>query len=550
MLHPEYIKDMQSSYLLLKGMEGSTLGYGSKMLLYNHIPGLLKVEIRCYDELNVYYYDISGKINIFENFDKLSLKLEDIKNIVNNIINILEGSLEYLLYENDYIIEPEYIFIDPNTKKIFLCHLVGYQVNVQTQISSFIEYLMNKVDYKDEKAVMLVYSLYKESREANCTYEKLLYELNKKVGDDKDIRIDVKGDKDEIANSIHGTQSITLEEDISNYDSMLKRDKDKGNVTRKAFSSELFKKDIFGNGISRKEVPMKKSPRKRGVKNLVHQQKESVINKSTTQHYLHLLPEAIGEEEAMCYSKKTYLLATTSVVTGGILFIIALMSELLHNTFKTQLEPIKVICFLVILGSIEIYILCKLFQDNNKITKMISTVKFEGDNQYESNSGNDSKNQRDCNEIYLHNVIEEGIDSNYEKEISSKDIEDNDKTVNLYEDKDMDIVSDATEALVSFEPKTLLKPLDKDNYKYINLSSFPFLVGKNKKVVNHYFHNNTISRIHSRFEKKGDDIYLVDLNSLNGTFINGDRLAGNQPYKISKGDKISFAHISYMVQVE
>lgn len=545
MLHPEYIKDMQSSYLLLKGMEGSTLGYGSKMLLYNQIPGLLKVEIRCFDELNVYYYDISGKKTILDNYDKISLKLEDIKYIITCIIKILEGSQEYLLYENDFIIEPEYVFIDPNTKQIFLCHLVGYQVIVQSQISSFIEYLMNKVDYKDEKAVLLVYSLYKESREVNCTYEKLLHELNKKMGEDKDIRIVNNEQREENVKSIQSTESVTLKEDKGNNDSKLNKEKDnKGNVVRKISNSGMFKKELLKNVTSRKEVPMKEAPRKGALKNIIQEKKDDIINKSATSSYVHLLPEAIGEEETMYYSKKTYLLAAISVVFGGILFIIALMSKLLHNTFKTQLEPIKVICFLVILGSIEIYILCKLFQDTNKITKMVSTVKFEGDKQYESNKANDSKSQED------NYTKEERISSIYEREISSKDIDDNDKTVNLYEDKEMDIISDATEVLVSFEPKLLLKPLDKDNYKYINLSSFPFLVGKNQKVVNHFFHNNTISRIHSRFEKRGDDIYLIDLNSLNGTFINGDRLVQNQPYKISKGDKISFAQLNYIVNEE
>jgi hypothetical protein len=528
MLHPEYIKDMQSSYLLLKGMEGSSVGYGSKMLLYNQIPGLLRVEIRRFDELSVNYYDISGKRSILDNYDKVSLKLEDIKHIITSVINILGGSLEYLLYENDFIIEPGYVFIDPDTNQIFLCHLVGYQMNVQTQISSFIEYLMNKVDYKDEKAVLLVYSLYKGSREVNCTYEKLLSELNKSFGEDKEIRIDDKEQRESISNPYNSNSKGVMKDEKSNYESIKKEKDKKGNITRKVPLRELLRSEV-----SRKEAPRKEPPRKEG-----QGKTEGTIKTTTDLSYKHLLPEAIGEEETMCYSNKTYLLAILSISLSGILFIIALMLGLLHNTFKTQLDPIKVICFLVILGSIEVYLLCKLFQDSNKITKMVSTIKYESNDQYESN------------DFFIEIDKEVSKDNICNKEISSGDLEDNDMTVNLYGGEEKEIISDVTEALSYFEPKLLLKPLDKDNYKYINLSRFPFLVGKNQKVVNHCFNNNTISRIHSRFEKSGDEIYLVDLNSLNGTFINGDRLDRNQPYKISQGDKISFANLNYIFQVE
>ena len=265
--------------------------------------------------------------------------------------------------------------------------------------------------------------------------------------------------------------------------------------------------------------------------------KERTGKKLTVDSYKHLLEETIGEEETLCYSRKTYLLAILSIVAQMILFIIALVLKLMHNTFRTELDPIKVFCFLLILVLVEVYILFKLFQDSNKITKMISTIK------YENNKLNEKESFSWCNK-------EENKNTMYDIDMDSVVLGDNDLTVKLYEDKEEEIVSEETEVLVCFGPKLLLKPLDKDNYKYINLSSFPFLVGKSRNAVNHCFNSNTVSRIHSRFEQKGDEVYIVDLNSLNGTFVNGDRLPQNQPYRISSGDKISFAHLNYMFQIE
>lgn len=539
MLYPEYIKDMKNSYLLLKSMEENTLGYGSKMLLHNNISGLLKVEIRCFDELNVYYYDITGKKKILDYFDKASLKFEDIKHILTCVINILEGSLEYLLHENDFILEPEYVFVNPITNDIFLCHLVGYQVNIQTQISSFIEYLMNKVDYKDEKAVLLVYSLYKESREPNCTYGKLLSELNKKNDvqeirpDNKEIKADkkeIKTDKKEIK-----TDNKELNQVIPNTHQsakkVIKKDEKSNHVVNKRIDlKNLIIKKVSGNkdNIVKKGNVVKKE-------HLV--KKENPVLKSTDSSYKHLLEETIGEEETLCYSQKTYLMAIISIVSGCFLLIIALVFKLLHNTFKTELDPIKVFSFLIILVTIEIYVLFRLFHEGNKITKMVSSIKYENDNYYEKESfsqGNEEESKNTMND--------KGMDSEV--------LEYDDLTVKLYEDNKEEMMSDVTEALACFEPKLLLKPLDKDNYKYINLSRFPFLVGKSQRAVNHCFNSNTISRIHSRFEKKGDEVYLIDLNSLNGTYINGDRLVENQSYRICSGDKISFAHLNYIFQIE
>ena len=46
-----------------------------------------------------------------------------------------------------------------------LCYSVDYNEPLIIQFSKLIEYFMNKVDYKDEKAVLLVYALYKITKE-------------------------------------------------------------------------------------------------------------------------------------------------------------------------------------------------------------------------------------------------------------------------------------------------------------------------------------------------------------------------------------------------
>ena len=67
---------------------------------------------------------------------------------------------------------------------------------------------------------------------------------------------------------------------------------------------------------------------------------------------------------------------------------------------------------------------------------------------------------------------------------------------------------------------------------------------KNGRGVCDYNFNPSISfvsRSHFRLEKVNDQIQIIDLNSSNGTYINGTKIVSNIPYNISRGDLIMFS---------
>jgi hypothetical protein len=53
-----------------------------------------------------------------------------------------------------------------------------------------------------------------------------------------------------------------------------------------------------------------------------------------------------------------------------------------------------------------------------------------------------------------------------------------------------------------------------------------------------------VSRRHAQLIRRGGEYFLTDLESLNGTYLNGDRLAPGSFYRVVKGDVISLAHAS------
>ncbi len=47
-------------------------------------------------------------------------------------------------------------------------------------------------------------------------------------------------------------------------------------------------------------------------------------------------------------------------------------------------------------------------------------------------------------------------------------------------------------------------------------------------------HQRGVSRLHARLHVENNELYVTDLNSSNGTFLDGERLTPNQPYKVTK----------------
>ena len=86
---------------------------------------------------------------------------------------------------------------------------------------------------------------------------------------------------------------------------------------------------------------------------------------------------------------------------------------------------------------------------------------------------------------------------------------------------------------------------DQKNKSHIELKQFPCTIGKMAGCVDHVLPDNSISRIHARFDMQGEKVLLTDMNSTNGTYKNGLRMQPQETVEIEPGDEVRFGNLNY-----
>jgi hypothetical protein len=59
-----------------------------------------------------------------------------------------------------------------------------------------------------------------------------------------------------------------------------------------------------------------------------------------------------------------------------------------------------------------------------------------------------------------------------------------------------------------------------------------------------------ISRRHARISRRGSHVFVEDLNSLNGTYLNANRLAPELPYPLHDGDRVQLGNLVLAIHLK
>ena len=168
-----YVREMRKNYLVVEARR-DFLGYEARMLAANPVQGLLPMKVRYMDGSASYYYDITSRQPLGRLLESRQITVEEICGLIRQIHGALRRMEEFFLGDGGILLEPEYIYMEPEAFQAGLCFVPGAEENFQEGLSRLLQYLLRRVDHRDRKAVILAYSLYQESLKENYSLEDLL----------------------------------------------------------------------------------------------------------------------------------------------------------------------------------------------------------------------------------------------------------------------------------------------------------------------------------------------------------------------------------------
>lgn len=180
-----YQREMKRNYLIVEPEQTEPqeeIPFEQKMLEQNQIDGILRFQVRQKDEEIRFFYEITSKQPLSRLLEGQTIQAEQIRALVLGIARSLDHMEQYLLSEKNVLLNPEYLYVDPESLKVWLCLVPGLECNFPEDYSRFLEYLLGKVDHRDKESVVLAYGLYQETRKENYGMADILRLAQQKSG--------------------------------------------------------------------------------------------------------------------------------------------------------------------------------------------------------------------------------------------------------------------------------------------------------------------------------------------------------------------------------
>ena len=133
------------------------------------------------EQEDVYKYEITGRKNLSMTFERVPMNTEQIEKVLYGILDILKEGREFLLAEDNFILCPDHIYLRIPEYEVSLCYYPEYGVPLTEQMGKLFEMLLNRVDYREEKAIAMVYALYMQLQEPDMTLERIREKLSEQV---------------------------------------------------------------------------------------------------------------------------------------------------------------------------------------------------------------------------------------------------------------------------------------------------------------------------------------------------------------------------------
>lgn len=433
-----YVQDGGRNYL--KSEPVGEVDYIVGMFAHNDIPAFVPVSFKSLNLENYFCYNMNGLIPINQSFEMNKLTADRIEAFLRSIIKAAKSMEEFLLPFDRLITDEAYIYESLGKKDEF--HWIYGIESGSCTFTRLFERLLDRVDYKDDSAVKMIYSLYQAAKESE------------------------------------GMQGVST-------GGSLQRIREKA---EEILSAPHMSLDMRARELIRAENERNSIKRLKGIET--------------------------GTGDKAC-SKE---------IEGA---------DSMARRYRAEAESKKARSQRV---DIE-----------DKPKAKISLFKQR---QNEEKSDKTMFVKSKLKKVW--DYLNADIGSKPEKLVDLQAVGENELSYNVREVKQpkieaSDNVGEATTLLTGAMISNgiyCLKPED-TNEDNILLTEFPFFIGKSGDKTHHTIEDSTVSRFHARIDREEEELWLTDLNSTNGTFLNGIRLMPFGRMRVNKGDSIVISRKRY-----
>ena len=134
-----------------------------------------------------------------------------------------------------------------------------------------------------------------------------------------------------------------------------------------------------------------------------------------------------------------------------------------------------------------------------------------------------------------------------ERKTSEKDFDYERYETDLVEEEDDMNDTEFGTVLISLPEGNSRKLISRDNsIPDANLVFFPCVIGSRQDCVDILLNDRSVSRMHAQIDEAQGKLFLYDLNSTNGTFVNGQRIKAEER-EIKEGDEIQIGNVRFVL---
>ena len=483
-MYAEYKRDVSHNYLILREEEKvNTASYQVRMLTGNVIPSILKCRLQGLDGNLLFYYDITSRQSLASFYEQRKFHRKDLHMLFGGFIRVMEEMAEFLMNTDQLLLCPEYIFLDIEKREVKFCCLPDYHHPIQEQFRELTEYLLPRLDHEDPQAVSMGYGVYRKAMETGFQLE-------------------------HIKEAIYQNREVTGKND--NKDSAQKQG-------QKPPENNLDGADNFGEKIQEKA-------------DVSHLLETDVENKTSKRK-----KDKKKEESDSQKSSNEWTGALLCVSTAAVMIILLILRYLGYLPGIPAEAIFGGAIILLALAAFLSWTAEKKKQKKQMSAEWRKKVKRELDDTYESSSEKRRK-ERNPEDLYEADSVQEKMpewgDGKYKMPEQTGETENYGETVVLSAGQ-----TEGPASLVSREPGELAT---------IYLDRDLMVIGKMENAADAVISLPTVSRIHAKIRKADDEYYLSDLNSRNGTSVNGRLLKTGEEYQLQDEDQVEFAQARYI----